>query len=69
MPKTNRPADVVGNAVAVMREATGEAEAAPPKNEEAAALGRLGAAARTRNLTPERRSEIARLAAQKRWGR
>lgn len=30
-------------------------------------MGSLGAAARNRNLTPERRSEIARAAALRRW--
>jgi hypothetical protein len=29
--------------------------------------GKIGAAKRTANLTPERRQEIARLAAQTRW--
>lgn len=31
--------------------------------------GRIGAAKRKENLTPERRQEIARLAAQARWAK
>lgn len=66
-----RPADVIGNAVRVMQIATGEAEeefeAKPEKDEAAAALGRKGGAARAKNMTPERRAEIARRAAEKRW--
>ncbi len=46
--RPKRPADVIGNAVHVMRIATGEvADEAPPapeKNEAAAALGRKGGA-------------------------
>ena len=37
------------------------------KDEGAAAMGRKGAAARARTMTPERRAEIAKAAAQKRW--
>jgi hypothetical protein len=43
------------------------------KNPAAVALGRLGGkkggTARAKVLTPERRSEIARKAAEKRWGK
>ena len=35
----------------------------------AAALGRKGGAARAASMTPERRAEIARLAAAKRWAK
>jgi hypothetical protein len=71
MPKgpkgEKRPADVIGNAVKVMRIATGEEpEDIAPANA-AATLGTLGGAARARNMTPERRAEIAKKAAQKRW--
>lgn len=66
-----RPADAIGNAVRVMQIATGEADedygSAPPKDEAAAAMGRKGAAARAAAMTPERRAEIARKAAAKRW--
>ncbi len=72
MPKgprgEKRPADVIGNAVKVMRIATGEEEdeRAPIANA-AAQLGKLGGAARAAGMTPERRSEIAKKAAAKRW--
>jgi hypothetical protein len=67
-----RPADVVGNAVHVMRIATGEETedvppAGPPKDEAAAAMGRKGGRARAEAMTPERRREIARKAAASRW--
>jgi hypothetical protein len=39
------------------------------KNAAAANLGRLGGAARARNLSPEKRAEIAKMAAAKRWGK
>ncbi len=39
------------------------------KDEGAAAMGRKGAAARAAGMTPERRAEIAKKAAAKRWGR
>lgn len=78
MPKgprgEKRPADVIGAAVKVMRIATGEEmeeldAPGPGKNQAAAAMGRKGGAARARSLTPEQRTEIARKAAVKRWGR
>ena len=66
-----RPADVIGNAVRVMEIATGqreeEYEAPPERDEAAAALGRKGGKARAERMTPERRGEIARKAAEKRW--
>lgn len=50
---------------------TPKEEPPPVKNEAAVALGRLGGkkggAARAKALTPERLSEIARAAANKRW--
>ena len=70
-----RPADVIGNAVHVMRIATGEVEEREPTPEEqgkdsaAAALGRKGGAARARSLRAKKRSEIARKAASTRWKR
>jgi len=75
MPKgpkgEKRPADVIGNAVKVMRIATGEdVEDVPPppaKDEAAAAMGRKGGAARAAAMTPEQRTEVARKAAAKRW--
>ncbi len=74
MPKgpkgQKRPADVIGNAVRVMQIATGEAEEEydDGKDPAAKALGRKGGKARAAKLTPERRSEIAKKAAAKRWG-
>lgn len=66
-----RPADVIGAAVHVMRLATGEIEEDKlpddGKNPAAVALGRKGGTARADNLSPERRSEIAKKAAAKRW--
>jgi hypothetical protein len=72
MPKTptgaKRPADVIGNAVHVMRIATGEiAEAPEPKNAAAAEMGRKGGAARAKSLSKRKRTEIAKKAAAKRW--
>lgn len=72
MPKgprgEKRPADVIGAAVKVMRIATGEEEDDREATASAAAqLGKLGGAARARNLTAEQRAEIARKGAAKRW--
>lgn len=72
MPKgprgEKRPADAIGLAVMIGKIATGEIEdtkeAAPSA---AAQLGRLGGKKRAENMTPERRSEIAKKAAKKRW--
>ena len=68
-----RPADVIGNAVHVMKIATGEIEETAPvddgKDPAAKSLGARGGAARARNMTPERRAEIAKKAAEKRWGK
>jgi hypothetical protein len=67
-----RPADVVGNAVRVMRIATGEAgeeydTADQGKDPAAAALGKKGGKARAEKMTAEQRREMARRAAVKRW--
>lgn len=66
-----RPADVIGNAVKVMRIATGEEVETlsddDGKDPAAKALGKKGGEARARAVSPERRAEIARTAAQKRW--
>jgi hypothetical protein len=79
MPKgprgEKRPADVIGNAVKVMRIATGEEEEDVPtsKNPHAVVLGRAGGLrggkARADKLTREQRTEIARKAAKKRWAK
>mgnify|MGYP001331372545 CR=1 FL=1 len=68
-----RPADVVSNAVHVMRIATGEVEdrastpEEPGKDPAAAAMGRKGGSARAKSMTAARRSEIAKKAAAARW--
>ena len=66
-----RPADVIGNAVRVAQIATGEAEErfepGPEKNPAAVEMGKLGGRKRAESMTPERRAEIARIAAAKRW--
>ena len=74
MPKgpqgQKRPADVIGNAVKVMRIATGEEEEVyedDGKDPAAKALGAKGGRARASGLTPEQRSAIARKAAETRW--
>ena len=68
-----RPADVVSNAVRIARIATGEEPEELPaddgKDKAAQALGRKGGAARAKSMTPERRSEIAKKAALKRWNK
>ncbi len=66
-----RPADMIGNAIMVAKIATGEIEeAAPPDNGKdpaAVSMGKRGGAARAKSMTPERRAEIAKKAAAKRW--
>jgi hypothetical protein len=65
-----RKADVIGNAVNIMRIATGEVEDASPddgKDKAAQAMGRKGGAARAASMTAEQRAEIAKKAAAKRW--
>jgi hypothetical protein len=67
-----RPADAIGNAVHVMRIATGEIEettTADGKNAAAVALGRMGGKARAEGMTAKRRKEIAKKAAAKRWSK
>jgi hypothetical protein len=70
--RPKRPKDVASNAVHVMRLLTGEAEDDAPvddgKDPAAKALGAKGGAARAAKMSPERRSEIAKKAAAKRWG-
>ena len=66
-----RPADVIGNAVKVMRIATGEDNDTVPddsKNKAAQELGKLGGAARAKSMSAKRRKEIAKKAAKSRWG-
>jgi len=77
MPKgpqgQKRPGDVIGTAIMVAKIATGEisesdaAEANDGKDPAAKALGSKGGKARAAKMDPERRAEIARQAAAKRW--
>ena len=77
MPKgprgESRPADLIGAAVKVMRIAVGEEEETPPpndgKDQAAVSMGKRGGDARAAAMTPERRAEIAKQAAAKRWGK
>jgi hypothetical protein len=68
-----RPADVIGAAVMIGRIATGEIEEGTPpddgKDPAAVALGRKGGKARAEGMTAKRRKEIAKKAAEKRWGK
>jgi hypothetical protein len=67
-----RPADVIGNAVHVMRLATGETEEKiKPKDAAAVARGKAGGAkggpARAAKLTRAQKSAIGKKAATARW--
>jgi hypothetical protein len=68
-----RPRDFSQAGKLVIDIATGQVEDRPPTPEErgkdpaAAALGRKGGAARAANLDRERRRQIAKQAAEKRW--
>lgn len=65
-----RPADAVGRAVMAGGIATGEVgDERDPMRRAAAELGRRGGKKRAENMTPERRAEIARKAAEKRWAK
>lgn len=71
MPKgpqgQKRPADVIGNAVHVLRIATGEVEETLPERSAAAELGSKGGKARAAKLSKAKRAEIAKKAAKARW--
>ena len=72
MPKgprgEKRPADAISRAVMIGKIATGKIEDEREELSSAAAqLGRAGGKKRAENMTPERRAEIARKAAAKRW--
>jgi hypothetical protein len=77
MPKTpkghKRPADAIGNAVHVMKIATGEIEESGQtedgRSKAAVELGRKGGLARASSLSPQRRVAIARKAARARHGK
>lgn len=78
--KPKRPRDINELAHAIVQESVNEDEPeqepapdVPKKNPHAQALGRLGGLkggkARAEKLTSEQRSEIAKKAAEKRWGK
>lgn len=74
MPKgpkgEKRPADVISNAVRVMRIATGDEDEAltvDGKDKAAVSLGKRGGRARAKALSKKRKTEIAKTAAEKRW--
>jgi hypothetical protein len=74
MPKgprgEKRPADAIGLAVMIGKIATGEIEDERDDLKSAAAqLGSKGGKKRAENMTPERRAEIAKAAAAKRWAK
>jgi hypothetical protein len=71
-----RHADVNKNAVLIAKIATGEAaddDISTPesegKNPAAVALGRMGGKARAAGLSARKRKDIAKKAAQSRWGK
>jgi len=67
--RKKRPRDASQLAKAIVDVATGEAEEHEPTAKEIRArkAGKKGGPARSRALTPEQRSEIARSAAAARW--
>lgn len=76
MPKRSSkpPADPNKAAAAILKTLTEDPEVEPPiKNPAAVALGRLGGLkggkVRAEKLTATQRSEIAKAAAEKRWGK
>jgi hypothetical protein len=74
MPKgprgEKRPADAVARSIMVAKIATVELEdQSDPLQSAAAKLGRKGGKARAAKMSPERRAEIARKAAAKRWAK
>lgn len=77
MPKgpkgEKRPADAVSNAVKIARIAVGDEEEeydtpdGKAKDPAAVSMGKRGGKARAEKMSPERRREIAKKAAEKRW--
>jgi hypothetical protein len=69
MPKgpqgQKRPGDVIGAAIMVAKIATGEIEEKLPTVKRKAGL--KGGKARAKKLAPDKRAEIARIAAAARW--
>lgn len=73
MKKKGLPKDLNLRAKGIVDMATGDVDPDEGKNPAAVALGRLGGIkggkARAEKLSPERRKEIAKKAAEKRWGK
>jgi hypothetical protein len=73
MKKAKLPTDPNKKAKSIVDIATGEATETTGKNTAAVALGKLGGLkggpARAKALTAKKRSEIAKKAAAKRWGK
>jgi len=69
MKRTPRPRDPIQLGKLMVDIATGQVPdvVEDGKDAGAAAMGRKGAAARAARMTPERRAEIAKGAAAKRW--
>jgi hypothetical protein len=64
-----RPADVIGNAVKIMRIATGEIDDTVAKSGASQERASKGGKARAAQLKSEDRSEIARKASAARWNK
>jgi hypothetical protein len=62
-----RPGDVIGAAIMVARIATGESDDPKGNTPNRAKGGKAGGKARAAKLSSEKRAEIARQAAKKRW--
>ena len=71
MGNPKKPRDANERAKLIVDIATGEADYYPirPKNEGQQKGGQKGGTARAKKLPAKRRSEIAKKAAQKRWGK
>jgi len=73
--RKKRPTDLNRLAASIVGDATGDTPPVVEDNKDAAAValgrrgGKKGGKARASKLTPEQRSEIARLAAAARWKR
>lgn len=64
-----RPADVIGNAVKVMKIAVGEEQEEASRSEAMARRSVKGGIARSEKLDKSRRAAIAKTAAEARWGK
>jgi hypothetical protein len=66
--RLRRPRDPIELGKLIVDIATGQiSDAEEEKSEAAIARGKKGGSARARSLSPEDRSEVARIAAQARW--